>query len=96
LYLVSDKGIASCLDAKTGEQRWQKRLPGNYSASPLAADGKIYFTNETGLTTVLADAEEYQELAANQVEGRTLASFAVSGRALYLRTDTHLYRIEER
>lgn len=96
LYLVSDKGIASCLDAKTGEQRWQKRVPGNYSASPLAADGKIYFTNETGLTTVLADAEEYQELAANQVEGRTLASLAVSGRALYLRTDTHLYRIEER
>ena len=96
LYLVSDKGIASCLDAKTGEQRWQKRVQGNYSASPLAADGKIYFTNETGLTTVLADAEEYQELAANQVEGRTLASLAVSGRALYLRTDTHLYRIEER
>lgn len=96
LYLVSDKGIATCLDAKTGEQRWQKRVPGNYSASPLAADGKIYLTNETGLTTVLDDTEEYQELAANQVEGRTLASLAVSGRALYLRTDTHLYRIEER
>jgi outer membrane protein assembly factor BamB len=96
LYLVSDKGIATCLDAKTGEQRWQKRVPGNYSASPLAADGKIYFTNETGLTTVLADGDEYQELAANQVDGRTLASLAVSGRSLYLRTDTHLYRIEAR
>ena len=95
LYLVSDQGIASCLEAKTGEKRWQKRLPGNYSTSPLAADGKIYITNETGLTTVLAAGAEYQELAANQLEGRTLASLAVSGHALYLRTDTHLYRIEE-
>lgn len=96
LYLVSDRGIASCLDAKTGEVRWQKRVPGNYSASPLAADGKIYFTNETGLTTVLAARDEFEELAANQVEGRTLASLAVAGRAIFLRTDTHLYRIEQR
>lgn len=96
LYFVSDRGVAVCVDAKSGEQHWQKRLPGNYSASPLAADGRIYFTNETGETTVIAPGKEFKSLASNLVDGRTLASLAVSGKALYLRTDTHLYRIEER
>jgi outer membrane protein assembly factor BamB len=96
LYLVSDQGIASCLDAKTGEKHWQKRVPGNYSASPLLADGKIYLTNEQGLTTVIKPGKEYHELAANQIEGDTLASLAVSGKALFLRSGTHLYRIEEK
>ncbi|HVX60840.1 MAG TPA: PQQ-binding-like beta-propeller repeat protein [Pirellulales bacterium] len=96
LYFVSDRGVAVCADAKTGEQHWQKRLPGNYSASPLAADGRIYFTNETGETTVIAPGKEFKSLASNLVDGRTLASLAVSGKAIYLRTDTHLYRIEER
>jgi outer membrane protein assembly factor BamB len=96
LYLVSDQGIASCLDAKTGEKHWQKRVPGNYSASPLAADGKIYLTNELGLTTVIEAGKEYRELAANQIDSATLASLAVSGRALFLRSATDLYRIEEK
>lgn len=96
LYVVSDKGIASCLDAKTGKKRWQERVPGNYSASPLLADGKIYITNETGLTTVLEPGTQFRKLAANEIDGDTLASLAVSGRAIYLRTGTHLYRIEMR
>lgn len=96
LYLVSDNGIATCLDAKTGERHWQKRVPGNYSASPLLADGKIYLTNETGLTTVIEASKDYRELAANQIDSATLASFAVSGRALFLRSATDLYRIEEK
>jgi outer membrane protein assembly factor BamB len=96
LYLVSDQGIASCLDAKTSDTHWQKRLPGNYSASPLLADGKIYITNEHGLTTVIEPGEKYRELAANQIDGDTLASLAVSGKALFLRSGTHLYRIEEK
>jgi outer membrane protein assembly factor BamB len=95
LYLVSDQGIASCLDAKSGEKHWQKRLSGNYSASPLSADGKVYFTNEHGLTTVIEPRKEYKELAANQIDGETLASLAVAGQALFLRSATHLYRIEE-
>jgi outer membrane protein assembly factor BamB len=95
LYLVSDQGIASCLNAKTGEKHWQKRVPGNYSASPLLADGKIYLTNEEGLTTVIEPGKEYRELAANQIDGDTLASLAVSGKALFLRSATHLYRIAE-
>lgn len=96
LYSVSDNGIVICVDAKTGEQHWQKRLPGNYSASLLEADGRIYITNETGLTTAIAPGKEFESLASNQLDGRTLASLAVSGKALYLRTDTHLYRIEDR
>ena len=96
LYLVSDQGIASCLDAKTSDKHWQKRLPGNYSASPLSADGKIYFTNEHGLTTVVEAGKDYRELAANQIDGDTLASLSVSGKAIFLRSGTHLYRIEEK
>jgi len=96
LYMVSDGGVASCLDAKTGEQRWQKRLPGKYSTSLLEADGRIYFTNEAGFTTVVKPGEEFESLAENQLDGRTQASMAVAGRAFFFRTDTHLYRIEER
>lgn len=96
LYLVDDKGIASCLVAKNGKKIWQKRLGGNFSASPLAADGKIYFTNEEGRTTVIRPADEYTELAVNEIDGSTLASLAVSGHALLLRSATHLYRIEKR
>jgi outer membrane protein assembly factor BamB len=96
LYLVSDQGIASCLDAKTGDKHWQKRLPGNYSASPLVADDKIYVTNEHGLTTVIEPAKEYRQLAANEIDGQTLASLAVSGKAIFLRSGTHLYRIEDK
>ena len=96
LYMVSDGGVASCLDAKTGEQHWQRRLPGKYSTSLLEADGRIYFTNEDGLTTVVKPGEEFESLASNQLDGRTQASLAVAGRAFYFRTDSHLYRIEER
>ncbi len=96
LYLVSDKGIASCLDARTGNVNWEERLDGDHSASPLAADGRIYFTNEDGVTTVVAPGVRFRKLAVNQLEGRTLASFAVSGKAIYLRTDHHLYRLEDK
>lgn len=96
LYLVSDKGIALCLDARTGQQHWTHRLGGNYSASPVSADGRIYFLDEDGTTTVIAPGTEYKELAKNHLPGRTLASPAVSDGAMYLRTDSHVYRIEHR
>ncbi len=96
LYLVSDGGLILCHDALTGKLNWRKRLGGNYSTSPIYADGRIYCCNEAGQTTVVApDAKEYKELAVNQLDGRFMASPAVAGNALYLRTDTHLYRIEE-
>ncbi len=95
LYIVSDRGIAACLNAKTGKSYWQERLPGEYSASPLYADGRIHFLNEEGVTTVIAPGIVFKKLTANSLEGRTLASMAVSGSAIYLRSDRHLYRIEE-
>ena len=95
LYMVSDRGIASCLAARTGKHHWQERLPGEYSASPVYADGKIYLLNEEGEATVLEVGKEFKKLASNRLPGRTLASFGVHGSAIYLRTDSHLYRIEK-
>ena len=95
LYVVTDGGIASCLDAKTGSVVWQQRLGGTYSASPVFADGRIYFLAEQGVTTVIAPGREFRRLAANTLDGGLLASMAVSGGALYLRTDSHLYRLVE-
>ncbi|HEY1601224.1 MAG TPA: PQQ-binding-like beta-propeller repeat protein [Pirellulales bacterium] len=94
LYIVSDVGVATCLDAVSGDQHWQSRLGGGFSASPLAAEGRIYFTNEEGLTTVMEAGTEVKKLSENQVEGRTLASLATSDHALFLRTDLALYRIQ--
>jgi outer membrane protein assembly factor BamB len=96
LYVVNDVGIATCLDARTGEARWIQRLGGNYSASPVAADGRIYFLSEEGVTTVIAPGPVYQRLATNTLEGETLASMAVSSRSIFIRSDSHLYRIAER
>jgi outer membrane protein assembly factor BamB len=93
LYVVSDIGIATALDAKTGKPHWQQRLGGNYSASPVFADGRIYFQSEEGLTTVIAPGTAFRLLARNELDGATLASLAVSDGSIYIRSDTHLYRI---
>ena len=93
LYLVTDAGIASCLDARTGEIVWQQRLNGTFSASPVFADGRIYFLAEDGVATVLAPGRQYQRLATNTLDGATLASMAVAGGSIYVRSATHLYRI---
>lgn len=96
LYLVSDNGIATCLDAVSGTQHWQERIGGNFSASPTLADGKIYLLDEEGKTTVIAPGKKYEVLATNTLEGRTLATPAMVDQAIFLRTDTHLYRIEKK
>lgn len=93
LYLVSDNGIASCLDAKSGTVHWQVRLGGNHSASPLYADGRIYFLSEEGESVVIAPGKEFKTLARNQLDGQTLASMAVSGGSIFVRSQTHLYRL---
>ena len=93
LYGVSDMGIASCWDAKTGEVHWQERIDGNYSASPIAAEGRIYFQNETGTGTVLEASRKFTKLATNKLEERTLASYAVADQSFFIRTADHLYRI---
>jgi outer membrane protein assembly factor BamB len=94
LYAVADIGLASCFDARTGKLHWQERLEGNYSASPLAADGRIYFQNENGTATVVRASREFTRLAVNRLEERTLASYAVAEGALFIRTATQLYRIQ--
>jgi outer membrane protein assembly factor BamB len=95
LYLLNDGGILTCLDARTGEEHWRHRLGGQYSASPLYAAGRIYVFSQEGKATVIAPGTEYQELAQNELEAGFMASPAVTGDALILRTETHLYRIEE-
>jgi outer membrane protein assembly factor BamB len=95
LYLVSDNGIASCLDAKTGTSHWQQRLGGNHSASPIYAQGRVYFLNEEGESVVIEPGKEFKKLAANRLDGQTLASMAVSGNAIYVRSSDHLYRLQQ-
>lgn len=94
LYLFADIGVASCLDAKTGESRWAERLGGNYCSSPLLADGKIYVGNREGIMHVLAPGTQYRLLASNQLDGAIMASPAAIGTSLYIRTEKSLYRIE--
>ncbi len=96
IYMVADNGLFTCADAKTGKIHYQERLPGGYSASLLLAGDRIYVQNETGVGIVLQIGKQFKELARNKVEGRTLASYAAVDGALYLRTDTHLYCIQER
>ena len=93
LYMMNDGGIASCVDAKTGTELWRARINGNFSASPIYADGRIYFLSEEGLTVVIAPGRKFQALATNQLDGETLASMAVSGGSIFVRSRTHLYRV---
>ncbi len=95
LYFVSDNGIASCVDAKTGEGHWMERLEGNFSASPVLANGRVLFLNETGLATWVQLGREFVILGKNEVPGRTFATPAFSDGAMYLRTDQMLYRFVE-
>ena len=94
LYMVSDNGIVSCLDARTGRELWRQRFTGSYSASPVAAGGHVFFVSEEGETTVIAAGPAFRKVATNTLDGRFLASMAVSSGAIYLRSNTHLYRIE--
>lgn len=93
IYYVTDQGVATCADARTGDVVWTKRLGGNYSSSPLAAAGRIYFSNREGETRVIRPGKEYEELAVNKLNGEHMASPAVFDDSLLLRTNTHLYRI---
>ena len=94
-YVVNDRGIMWCLDAKTGAEVYaQQRIkPGTYSGSPVLADGKIYVTSEDGLTTVIAAGPKFEVLAENPLNDYTLSSPAISDGKIFIRTAQHLYAI---
>ena len=93
VYFVSDKGFATCADAKTGKMHWNERLGGGFSASPVFAEGRIYFQNEEGVGYVVKAEKTFELLAKNELGERTLASYAVDDGALFVRSAEHLFRI---
>jgi len=93
VYMVSDSGMATCLDALTGRAHWQERLGGNFSASPLLAEGRIYLQSEEGVGTVLRAGKQFQKLAINPLGERSLASYAAADGSLFIRTAQNLYCI---
>jgi outer membrane protein assembly factor BamB len=93
LFIVSDNGIASCLDIATGKPHWQERLGGTFSASPTYASEKIYWVSEDGTTTVTSANKEFEKVAENQLDEQTLATPAFVDGVIYFRTETKLYAI---
>lgn len=94
LYMVSDDGMITCLEAASGKQVWRSRIGGTYAASPVYGDDRIYFFSQQGKTTVLKPGRAFDGLATNSLAGGFMASPAVSGKAFFLRTKTDLYRVE--
>jgi len=95
IFMIGDNGVATCLEAATGQVVWTARVDGNYSASPVWAEGRVYLFSEEGKTTVIEAGRKFKVLAESELADGFMASPAVAGNALFLRTRTHLYRIEE-
>jgi outer membrane protein assembly factor BamB len=93
IYMTNEIGIATCLDAKTGERVWRHRLDGVFFASPVAGDGKVYFVSETGETVVLRAGRTPEILARNDLGERFLASPAIAGGRIFLRSDRTLFAV---
>ena len=94
IYTAAEESFVTCLEAATGEVVWTERIGGKYAASPVYADGRLYFFSQQGTTTVLKPGRTLEVLATNTLADGFMASPAVSGKAFFLRTRTHLYRIE--
>jgi outer membrane protein assembly factor BamB len=88
-----DNGVLTCLDGKTGEEQYRKRLGGDCNSSPLASDGKIYLSNNDGKTFVVRAGTQFELLATNDLGERITATLAITGGELLYRTDSHLYLI---
>ena len=95
VYVIDDAGVAGALDPATGADVWRERVGGNYSASPLLADGRVYFFSEDGKVTVIAASDKFEKLAEGKFDEGFMASPAVSGKALLLRSKTAVYRVEQ-
>jgi outer membrane protein assembly factor BamB len=94
IYTAAEENYLTCIEAATGQVVWTERIGGKYAASPIYADGRLYFFSQQGKTTVLKPGRSFQVLATNTLDDGFMASPAVSGKAFFLRTRTHLYRIE--
>ena len=96
LYFTNEGGMLSCIDAKTGDFAWQERLGGAFWASPVYADGRLYFFDNEGATAVGEPGRAWKKLAVNKLDDGCMATPAVAGKSLFIRTKTHLYRIEKK
>ena len=96
LFTIKEDGIAMCLDAQTGKVLGRRRIGGNHRASPLYAEGRIYFLSEEGETTIVEATPEMPVIGKNTIPGHCQASLAVSGGQVFLRTDKALYCIGPR
>jgi outer membrane protein assembly factor BamB len=95
IYSVAEESFLNCVDAANGQVVWGERIGGKYAASPIYADGRLYFCSQQGTTTVLKPGRSLEVLATNTLANGFMASPAASGKAFYLRTKTHLYRVED-
>lgn len=95
LFTVSEKGFAACLDPATGSAKWDERLAGSFSASLIAAGGKVYALSEQGEATVFDAAPTFNAVSRNKLPGVFQATPAVSGGHLYLRSDKRLYCVAD-
>jgi len=95
LYFVSNNGVLSCMEALSGKVHWQERMDGNYSAAPLFADGHLFFCSQEGKVRVIDPGVKYQPVALNDIGSPIMTSPAAVGKAIYLRADSGLFRIEK-
>jgi hypothetical protein len=95
LYVATEQGILTCRDARTGAGKYQQRLEGKFYSSPVSGDGRVYLTNDAGMTFVVATGPQFELLARNSLDEYTLASPAFSGGELFIRTERHLYCVHE-
>ena len=96
LLTVEDEGFGTCLDAATGSERWRERLGGRYQASPVAGDGKIYYTNLDGVVTVVRAGPKFEILSRNELGETIVASPAIADGKLFLRGEKHLFCIADK
>jgi outer membrane protein assembly factor BamB len=96
LFMAGDVGVVTCIDAKTGERVWQERTDGIFTASPVAADGRIYLFSEPGETIVMRAARKPEVLARNRIDARLLASPAFSNGWIFFRSDDQIIAVSGR
>ena len=95
IFLVTESGLAFCLNAKSGNILWEKRLGGRYYSSAITMANRILVTNEYGQTTILAVEKEFRKLAKNDLDESVYATFVPAGEQLFVRTTKYLYCIQE-